>query len=164
MPMYRRDCHAAPLLYPNGGTACVAAHSTTRALFANYSGPLYRVTRASDGQKEDIDLLATGGYANAGDQKTFCAGTTGIISLIYDQTACHNDLTIEPAEGAAGADTGVAADGFPINAGGAIDPVSEVSCVLERMGAGQRKPLERFAEGVDVMDVMVSCCAIGARV
>eukprot|EP01052_Picozoa_sp_SAG31_P069029 SAG31_NODE_27840_length_419_cov_1.028125_1_plen_71_part_10 len=32
------------------GNPCVAAHSTTRALFAAYDGPLYNVTRSSDGR------------------------------------------------------------------------------------------------------------------
>ncbi|MEU6721290.1 arabinofuranosidase catalytic domain-containing protein [Nonomuraea sp. NPDC046802] len=35
-------------MYAAGGTPCVAAHSTTRALYASYNGPLYRVRRASD--------------------------------------------------------------------------------------------------------------------
>ncbi|KAG5915040.1 hypothetical protein E4U42_000172, partial [Claviceps africana] len=30
-------------IYAAGGTACVAAHSTTRALYAAYTGPLYQV-------------------------------------------------------------------------------------------------------------------------
>ena len=35
-------------LYAAGGTPCVAAHSTTRALFAHYNGPLFEVVRSSD--------------------------------------------------------------------------------------------------------------------
>jgi non-reducing end alpha-L-arabinofuranosidase len=30
-------------IYSSGGTPCVAAHSTTRALFSAYSGSLYQV-------------------------------------------------------------------------------------------------------------------------
>ena len=30
-------------IYAAAGTPCVAAHSTTRALYASYSGPFYRV-------------------------------------------------------------------------------------------------------------------------
>ena len=105
-------------IYANGGTACVAAHSTTRALFANYDGPLYQVKRASDGQTKDIGLQATGGYAKASDQDAFCAGTSCIISVIYDQTANHNNLTIEPKGGNGGADNGVPADALPVTAGG----------------------------------------------
>src|SRR4051794_33103401 len=59
-------------IYGAAGTPCVAAHSTTRALYASYGGPLYQVTRASDGAATDIGLLATGGYANAAAQDTFC--------------------------------------------------------------------------------------------
>ena len=35
-------------IYAAGGTPCVAAHSTTRALYAAYSGNLYQVRRSSD--------------------------------------------------------------------------------------------------------------------
>src|SRR5690349_4835549 len=41
-------------IYASGGTPCVAAHSTVRALFGAYSGRLYQVTRASDSAKTDI--------------------------------------------------------------------------------------------------------------
>ncbi|WP_221891597.1 arabinofuranosidase catalytic domain-containing protein [Microbispora sp. KK1-11] len=40
-------------IYAAGGTACAAAHSTTRALFASYNGPLYQVQRASDHSGEN---------------------------------------------------------------------------------------------------------------
>jgi hypothetical protein len=50
-------------IYDRAGTPCVAAHSTTRALFAGYSGSLYQITRASDKTTLDIGLLAQGGYA-----------------------------------------------------------------------------------------------------
>ena len=36
-------------IYAAAGTPCVAAHSTTRALYAAYTGPLYQVKRQSDG-------------------------------------------------------------------------------------------------------------------
>src|SRR2546430_536724 len=57
---------AGPLpcdIYGSGGTPCVAAHSTTRALFAAYNGPLYQVRRASNNQTLNIGVLAAGGYA-----------------------------------------------------------------------------------------------------
>src|ERR1700742_4361977 len=34
-------------IYAAANTPCVAAHSTTRALYAAYNGPLYQVKRAS---------------------------------------------------------------------------------------------------------------------
>jgi len=100
------------------GTPCVAAHSTTRALFATYNGPLYEVQRASDGATLNIGLLKAGDYANAAAQDTFCAGTYCTVLKIYDQTSNHNDLTIGPAGGADPADVGVPANGLPAVAGG----------------------------------------------
>src|SRR6266581_1967289 len=55
---------------------CVAAHSTTRALYASYNGPLYQVLRQSDGKTLDIGVVQAvasplpdaGGYANAAAQ------------------------------------------------------------------------------------------------
>ena len=34
-------------IYAAGGTPCVAAYSTVRALYVSYDGPLYQVQRAS---------------------------------------------------------------------------------------------------------------------
>jgi hypothetical protein len=96
----------------------VAAHSTTRALFAAYNGPLYQVTRTSDGATHDIGLLSAGGYANAADQDSFCANTTCRINKIYDQTSRHNDLNPGPAGGAGGADRGADAAEIAVTAGG----------------------------------------------
>ncbi|SEF37866.1 Alpha-L-arabinofuranosidase B (ABFB) domain-containing protein [Amycolatopsis pretoriensis] len=105
-------------IYGAAGTPCVAAHSTTRALYGTYNGALYQVQRASDGAKTNIGLLAAGGYANAAAQDSFCAGTTCLITEIYDQSPRHNDLTIEGPGGAGGQDTGVPADALPVTAGG----------------------------------------------
>ena len=105
-------------IYAAGGTPCVAAHSTTRALYAAYNGPLYQVRRASDGATTNIGLLSAGGYANAAAQDSFCAGTTCTITEIYDQSGTHNDLTIGPAGGAGGADVGANATALPVTAGG----------------------------------------------
>ena len=105
-------------IYAAAGTPCVAAHSTTRALFAAYTGNLYQVQRASDSATLNIGLLSTGGYANAAAQDSFCAGTTCVITVIYDQTSRHNNLTIEGAGGAGVADSGVPADALPVTAGG----------------------------------------------
>src|SRR4051812_34699070 len=48
-------------IYAAASTPCVAAHSTTRALFSAYSGNLYQVKRASDSTTKNIRLLAMGG-------------------------------------------------------------------------------------------------------
>jgi hypothetical protein len=81
-------------------TPCVAAISTTRALYKSYTGPLYQVTRESDKKQADIGLLRNG-YANAAQQDSFCANTTCTITRLYDQSANHNDMTLAPAGGAA---------------------------------------------------------------
>jgi len=83
-------------IYAAGGTPCVAAHSTTRALYASYTGPLYQVKRLSDGRTKNIGVLGRGGYANAAEQDEFCADTTCLITRIYDQSPMHNDLTQAP--------------------------------------------------------------------
>src|SRR5215831_7348608 len=104
--------------YASAGTACVAAHSTTRALFGAYSGRLYQVRRASDGATTDIGTLSAGGFANAAAQDSFCAGTTCVITIIYDQTSRGNNLTQAPGGGAAGGPDALAsASALPITAG-----------------------------------------------
>ncbi|WP_234527691.1 MULTISPECIES: arabinofuranosidase catalytic domain-containing protein [Streptomyces] len=106
-------------LYGDAGTPCVAAHSTVRALFSSYNGPLYRVTRVLDGAATDIGLLAPGGYADAGRQDTFCGGSSCRITRIYDQTSRHNDLNPGPAGTAGmGADRGADASELAVTAGG----------------------------------------------
>src|SRR3954454_15421971 len=63
-------------LYAAAGTPCVAAHSTTRALYASYNGPLYQLRRQSDDAVKDIGVVAPGGgFADAGAQDAFCAHT-----------------------------------------------------------------------------------------
>ena len=89
-------------IYASGGTPCVAAHSTTRALYGTYAGNLYQVRRSSDNTTRDIGVLAAGGYANAAAQDSFCAGTSCVITIIYDQSGRGNNLTQAPGGGAAG--------------------------------------------------------------
>jgi hypothetical protein len=87
-------------IYAAGGTPCVAAHSTTRALYGSYAGNLYQVRRSSDNATLNIGVLSAGGYANAAAQDSFCAGTTCVITVIYDQSGRGNNLTDAPAGGA----------------------------------------------------------------
>ena len=97
-------------IYAAAGAPCVAAHSTTRALYAAYNGPLYRILRQSDGRTLDIGVVpptATpvpdpGGYANALAQDAFCANTYCWIAAIYDQSPKHNDLIQAPRGGFSG--------------------------------------------------------------
>ena len=106
-------------IYASGGTPCVAAHSTTRALYASYDGPLYQVRRASDGTTTTISPLSAGGVANAAAQDSFCAGTTCVITEIYDQSGHGNNLTDAPAGGAAGGPDNLAnATAAPVMVGG----------------------------------------------
>jgi poly(hydroxyalkanoate) depolymerase family esterase len=87
-------------IYAAGGTPCAAAHSTVRALFRSYEGPLYQVQRASDRVTKDLGLV-DGGYADAAAQDSFCANTTCVITVIYDQSGRGNHLTQAPGGGAA---------------------------------------------------------------
>ncbi len=81
-------------IYQAAGTPCAAAHSTVRALYGTYSGPLYQVSRASDNTTKDIPVLAAGGFANSSLQDSFCSGTTCTIPIIYDQSAQGNHLRV----------------------------------------------------------------------
>ncbi|GGL00993.1 arabinofuranosidase catalytic domain-containing protein [Mangrovihabitans endophyticus] len=105
-------------VYGSAGTPCVAAHSTVRELISGYNGPLYQLTRASDGATHNVGLLSAGGYVNAGDHDAFCNGTTCRITRIFDQTSRHNDLSIAPDGGAGSGDRGADASEIAITAGG----------------------------------------------
>ena len=86
-------------IYSHGGTPCVAAHSTTRALYSAYTGHLYQVKRASDNKTTNVGPLSVGGIANATTQDDFCKGTTCHITIIYDQSDKGNHLTQAPPGG-----------------------------------------------------------------
>ncbi len=83
-------------IFASGGTPCMAAHSTVRALYGAYSGSLYQVTRASDNTTTDIGVLSAGSFANSATQDAFCAGTTCTMSILYDQSGKGNNLTPAP--------------------------------------------------------------------
>ena len=109
-------------VYATAGDPCVAAHSTTRALYASYNGPLYQIKRQSDGRTLDIGIGA-GGPAHAAAQDAFCANTICVINVIYDQSGKRNHLYQAPpgpnfpgpAKG--GFDTQPIADMAPITIG-----------------------------------------------
>jgi non-reducing end alpha-L-arabinofuranosidase len=84
--------------YKEDDGPCVAAHSTVRLLLSSYSGALYQVRRTSDGATKDIGVKD--GFANAADQDAFCGEESCTISIIYDQSEQHNDLTKAPPGGA----------------------------------------------------------------
>ncbi|MGA5299706.1 arabinofuranosidase catalytic domain-containing protein [Nucisporomicrobium flavum] len=79
-------------IYSSGGTPCVAAHSTVRALYRSYAGNLYQVRRSSDNATRNVGVLTTGGTADAAAQDSFCAGTACVITVVYDQSGRGNDL------------------------------------------------------------------------
>ncbi|MFC4998379.1 arabinofuranosidase catalytic domain-containing protein [Dactylosporangium cerinum] len=79
-------------IYAAGGTPCVAAHSTVRALYTTYSGNLYQVRRSSDSATRNIGVVTAGGTANAAAQDSFCTGTTCVVTVVYDQSGRGNDL------------------------------------------------------------------------
>jgi hypothetical protein len=103
-------------IYAAGGTPCVAAQSTTRALYASYNGPLYQVMRLSDMKVTNIGVVQpsaspfpdAGGYADAAAQDAFCANTKCLITEIYDQSGHGNNLTQAPR----GAFSGPAMGGY----------------------------------------------------
>lgn len=105
-------------IYASAGTPCVAAHSTTRALYSAYNGALYQVKRASDSATTNIGTLTAGGYANAAAQDSFCSGTTCTITEIFDQSAKGNHLTIEGPGGNGGQDVAAIANALPVTVGG----------------------------------------------
>lgn len=81
-------------IFGAAGTPCVAAHSTVRVLAANYSGPLYEVTRASDGKTAKINATSSG-FADSAAQDAFCSGSaTAALAAPADPLSC---FTEEPA-------------------------------------------------------------------
>lgn len=77
-------------------TSCSAAHSVTRLLTKNYKGPLFQVSRASDGKTLDVypytrNNLPRGGDSsligstNVNSTNAFCNNTTCSVTYIYDQ-------------------------------------------------------------------------------
>ncbi len=98
-------------VYAAAGTPCTAAHSSTRALYSAYDGPLYQVLRQSDGKTADIGVVRpsasdAGGYADATAQDAFCAHTTCWISILYDQSDKKNHLIQPPRGGFSGPSLG----------------------------------------------------------
>ncbi|KAJ5042113.1 uncharacterized protein L3040_004671 [Drepanopeziza brunnea f. sp. 'multigermtubi'] len=116
---------AAPCdIYASGGTPCIAAHSTTRALYSAFSGSLYQVKRGSDNTMKNIAPVAAGGVANAAAQDSFCSGTTCLITIIYDQSGKGNHLKQAPPGGfkgpeSNGYDNFASAIGAPVTLNGA---------------------------------------------
>jgi hypothetical protein len=105
-------------IYGAGGTPCIAAHSTVRALYRSYTGSLYQVRRSSDNTTRNIGVLSTGGAANAGAQDSFCAGTSCVVTIIYDQSGRGNNLGYQGSGGVGGAASPASATSESITVGG----------------------------------------------
>ena len=63
-----------------------------RALYSKYDGPLYNVTRSSDGKSQLIGVLSAGGFANKAAHDTFCSKLDCVISNVMDQSGHDNNL------------------------------------------------------------------------
>lgn len=68
-------------IYSSGGTPCVCAHSTVRALYDAFKGNLYQVQRDSDKGFVNVGV-GTGGVANVTAQDTFCQGTCIVYVML----------------------------------------------------------------------------------
>lgn len=118
------QAHLLPCdIYAQARTPCVAAFSSTRALFRAYRGPLYEVRRTADGAILDVGLSARGGYASAAAQRAFCAAAKCVVAKIFDQTSHHNDLVPQGPTKALYSNTTFAhdpvdANALPVVAGG----------------------------------------------
>ena len=97
----------------------MAAHSTVRALFASFDGPLYEIKRISDNTTRNVSVISAGGYADSSSQNAFCKGTHCVIQRIYDQSTQQNHLDIAPAGGYVHhSDNAVNASRQPLTIGG----------------------------------------------
>ena len=84
-------------IYAAANTPCVAAHSMVRALYADYSGPLYELRRVSDNTTKQIRVTAGTGFADSGAQTAFCPPSTKCyIQKIFDQSGRNNHLIKVP--------------------------------------------------------------------
>merc|ERR1719387_2748483 len=72
------------------GNTCVAAHSTVRALYAKYDGPLYTV-KHNNGKSANVSTLAPGGFANVKEHEAICPKTGDcVITYVIDQSPNAN--------------------------------------------------------------------------
>ena len=74
------------------GNPCVAAHSTVRALYSNFSGPLYNLSKP-DGTSKSISVTTPGGYADKATHDAFCGPEKDcVIYNVFDQSPMNNHL------------------------------------------------------------------------
>ena len=71
----------------------LAAHSTVRALYANYAGPLYTVIHNQSNKSMDINVSKPGGYADVAQHEGLCPKEGEcIIARVIDQSGHGNHL------------------------------------------------------------------------
>ena len=69
-------------IFLSGGAPCVAAFSLSRALFASFDGPLYRVLNSATNETRDIGVVAAGGIADVAAQERFCGAALCVVEAI----------------------------------------------------------------------------------
>ena len=75
------------------GNPCVAAHSTTRALYSAYDGGLY-VLQKPNMQRMTIGVVKAGGFADTAEHDRFCGPMKDCVILsVLDQSPMGNHLT-----------------------------------------------------------------------
>ena len=80
-------------IYAATGSPCVAAHSVARSLYSSYAGPLYAVTRASDGATKTIGVVTPGGVVDTAALASFCpAAEQCMVQRIFDQSPQGNHI------------------------------------------------------------------------
>lgn len=73
------------------GNTCFAAHSTVRALYSSYAGPLYNVRRPNN-ESVNISVLEAGGFADIAAHEKFCPAGECVIATVFDQSPQGNHL------------------------------------------------------------------------
>lgn len=75
------------------GNPCVAAHSTVRALYGKYGGPLYTVKSNHTGKSTNISALEPGGFADVKAHEAICPHVGDcVIEYVIDQSGNGNHL------------------------------------------------------------------------
>jgi hypothetical protein len=140
-------------IYAAASNTCVAAHSTVRALFGDYSGALYQVKRASDGMTHDVPVLSPGGYADSSEQESFCSGTTCTITRVYDQSGHGNFLEAQTPDSTVGGRQGqtaanAAAESLMVGGNKVYSLFTRPSQAYWRDGSSSGLPLGADPQGV----------------
>lgn len=106
------------------GNPCVAAHSTVRALYAAYDGPLYSVKNNHSGKVANVSTLKSG-FADIKAHEVVCPATGDcIIQNVFDQAGNGNHLHVRDDRDIGGVQHfGVDASKHKIYVGGDHTPV-----------------------------------------